>query len=138
MRKLVKWTGIVLLSPLVLFIILSILLYIPPIQNFLVGKATAIASEKTGMQISIARITLSFPLDLVVKGVRVVSEKDTLLDVDRLQVDVQLLPLLRKQVEVDAVRLQSARVNSAGLIKGLVISGSLGDFYLESHGVDLA
>ena len=138
MRKLVKWTGIVLLSPIVLFIILSILLYIPPIQNFLVGKATAIASEKTGMQISIARITLSFPLDLVVKGVRVISEKDTLLDVDRLQVDVQLLPLLHKQVEVDAVRLQSARVNSAGLIKGLVISGSLGDFYLESHGVDLA
>lgn len=138
MRKLVKWTGIILLSPVVLFVILSILLYIPPVQNFLVGKAVAIASEKTGMQISIARITLSFPLDLVVKGVRVVSEKDTLLDVDRLQVDVQLLPLLRKQVEIDAIRLQSARVNSAGLIEGMVISGSLGDFYLESHGVDLA
>lgn len=137
MRKFVKWAGIVLLSPVILFIILCILLYIPPIQNFLVRKAATIASEKTGMQIGIQRIMLSFPLDLVVKGVEVVSEKDTLLSVDRLQVNVQLLPLLRKKVEIDGIELQKANVNSAGLIKGMVISGSLGDFFIESHGVDL-
>ena len=66
MKRLFKWVGIVLLTPIALFIIICILLYIPPVQNFLVDKATRYASEATGMQIHIGRLSLSFPLDLVV------------------------------------------------------------------------
>ena len=39
---------------------------LPPIQNFLVDKAAVYASEATGMNISVGRISLSFPLNLVV------------------------------------------------------------------------
>lgn len=137
MRKFIKWVGVVLLTPVVLFLILFVLLYIPPIQNFLVGKATTYASVKTGMKIGIERISLSFPLNLVVKGVEVVSRQDTLLSVDRLQINIQLLPLLRREVEVDGIELRKAKVNSMELIKGMTIRGTLGEFYIESHGVDL-
>lgn len=136
-RKILKWLGIVCLTPFILFIIVFILLYVPPVQNYLKEKATAYASEATGMQIGIERISLSFPLNLVVKGVEVVSEKDTLLSAGELTVKVQLLPLIKKQVEVNGVALKKITLNSAGLIDGMQVQGSLGAFFLESHGVDL-
>ena len=39
MKKYIKWGGIVLASPFILFIVLCILIYIPAIQNFIVDKA---------------------------------------------------------------------------------------------------
>ena len=137
MKKILRWTGIIILTPVLLFVVLFILLYIPPIQNFLREKATTIASEATGWEIGIERISLSFPLNLVVKGVEVVDKQDTLLTAGELMVKVQLWPLIKKQVEVNGIGLQNVKVNSAGLIDGMRIEGSLGDFFLESHGVDL-
>lgn len=74
-EKYIKWGGIVLASPFILFILLCILIYIPPVQNFIVDKATAYASEATGMQIHIQRISLSFPLNLVVHETTVKTRK---------------------------------------------------------------
>ena len=42
-----------LLTPIILFVILMILLYVPPVQNFIRKQATAIASDATGMNISV-------------------------------------------------------------------------------------
>lgn len=117
---------------------LCILIYLPPIQNFLVDKAAVYASEATGMNISVGRISLSFPLNLVVTDVDAASpHKDTLLSVRRLQVNVQLLPLLKKQVEVDGISLQGATVNSNDLIHGMRLNGTLGELFISSHGVAL-
>jgi hypothetical protein len=137
MRKILKWTGIVLSIPIALVLLLSVLLYIPFVQDFAVRTATEYASEATGMEIHISRIRLHFPLNLVVKDVQVISEADTLLDVGRLQVDVQFLPLLRQQVEVDGIHLQQAKVNTLDLITTMQLKASLGNFDLVSHGVSL-
>ena len=48
------------LIPIALVLLLSILLYIPPFQNFAVRKATEYAGKATGMQIGIEQIRLSF------------------------------------------------------------------------------
>lgn len=97
-EKYVRWTLWTIASPFILFIILCILIYLPPIQNFLVDKAAVYASEATGMNISVGRISLSFPLNLVVTNVDAASlHNDTLLSVRRLQVNVQLLPLLKSR-----------------------------------------
>lgn len=97
-EKQLRWTLWTIASPFILFIILCILIYLPPIQNFLVDKAAVYASEATGMNISVGRISLSFPLNLVVTDVDAASpHKDTLLSVRRLQVNVQLLPLLKNR-----------------------------------------
>ena len=53
-----------MLSPVLLFLVLTVLLYLPPVQNWAVDKVAAIASEKTGMDISVDHVNLSFPLDL--------------------------------------------------------------------------
>ena len=49
MRRWMKRIGIICLIPMVLVILISILLYIPPFQNFAVRLATEYASETTGM-----------------------------------------------------------------------------------------
>ena len=137
MKKYVKWTGIVFLSPVILFVLLSILIYLPPVQHFLVSQVTRYATEATGMQIHIGRLSLSFPLDLVVSETKVIDKQDTILAVDKLTAKVQLLPLLHKKIELDGLELKGAAVNTIQLIEGMQLQGYLGEFYIESHGVEL-
>lgn len=137
-KKHIRWALWTIASPFILFLILCILIYLPPIQTFLVDKAAVYASRASGMNITVGHISLSFPLRLVMSDVDAVSpQNDTVFSVQRLQVNVQLLPLLKKQVEVDGIALQGASVNSGDLIEGMRLSGTLGEFFLSSHGVAL-
>ena len=68
MNKVFRWirNGVGILAALL--VILALLIYFPPVQRWLVEKATAYASEQTGMDISIRQVSQSFPLDLSVDG----------------------------------------------------------------------
>lgn len=148
-KKWLKRIAWVIFSPVLLFIILMILLYVPPVQDFLRKEATQYASEKTHLDISVQRIDLRFPLNLLLRGVKVVrpvshvSKKkiiqhpDTLLTLSSLNIRIQALPLFKGKVEIDEITLRQATVNSLDLIKGLHVKGALGRLFLESHGVDL-
>ena len=114
-----------------------VLLYIPPVQNFLRREVAIYASQATGMQIQVERIDLRFPLNLLVRGVEVIQQPDTLLSLESLNVRVQAWPLIKGKVEVDEVTLNHVAFNSAHLIDGMEIRGVLGRFFLQSHGVDL-
>ena len=136
MKKYIKWSGMVILFPFVVFIILCVLIYIPPIQNFLVAQATSYSSKATGMKIEIGRISLSFPLDLVVHNVQVADSADNqILSIKEITAEVQMLPLLKKEVELDGLTLKKASVNTGKLIEGMELNGELGEFHIESHGV---
>ena len=144
MKKVLKWVGIAALTPILLFTILAALLYCPPVQNWAVQQVAAIASEKTGMEITVGHVNLEFPLDLGIDGFRAIKpgdthpeQKDTLADVGHLVADVQLWPLLQKRVVVNELSLHDARINTDGLISDLQISGELGELWLSSHGIDL-
>ena len=78
MKKALKWLGIAVLTPILLFVILAALIYFPPVQNWAVKKVAAIASEKTGMDITIEHVCLEFPLDLGIEGFRALHKNDTL------------------------------------------------------------
>lgn len=141
-RKWIKWVVWILLTPIILFAVLMILLYVPPVQNLIRKQATAIASDATGMDITVDRIDLRFPLNLLVRGVQVLQPQDTLpadtlLALESLNVRVQAWPLIRGRVEVDEVTVHGVSLNSANLIDGMSVKGVLGRFFLESHGIDL-
>jgi hypothetical protein len=138
MKKTFKWIGIILVSPILLVLLIVFLLYLPPVQNFLVGKATQYASEQTGMKIHIDRFRLGFPLDLVVEGASAIQHTDTMLDVDELRIGVQFMPLLSSRVEVDKVELKKGNVNTLDLIKSMRVKGYVGHLSVKAHGVDLA
>ena len=132
-----KRIGIICLIPMVLVILISILLYIPPFQNFAVRLATEYASETTGMNIGIGQIRLSFPLNLTIRDVKVITPPDTLLSLESFQVNIRPLPLLKKEVLVDAIDLRGVKANTGNLIEGMEIKGTLGKLYAKADRIDL-
>jgi hypothetical protein len=142
-KRWIKWLLGILLTPFLLFVLLMIAVYVPSVQDVLRKEVVTRASEATGMDIAVGRIALRFPLNLLIRDVRVVnpnnnlSTPDTLLIMKSLNVRVQALPLLKKQVQVDGITLNDITLNSAHMIDGMVVKGELGRFYLRSHGIDL-
>lgn len=133
MNRWIKWIGLVILIPVVLFLLLATLLYIPSVQNFAKNKAVAYASKATGMDIRIDRVRLSFPLNLVVKEVDVISPSaDTLLHAGAISASVKLRPLFKKEVVVDGIDIQDVSVDSDSLMQGMYIRGSLGSLELKA------
>ena len=136
MKKIFKWIGIVLLSPVVLFVVLVALLYVPPIQNWAVQQVASIASKKTGMDISVEHVDLSFPLDLQVDGVRIVKEQDTIADIRSTIVDVKLWPLFSGDIVLNKLRLDDAHINTLDFIGDMRMQGFIGSLSLSSPGID--
>lgn len=143
MRKIAKWAGIIIGSLVSLVIILFLLFYFPPFQNWAARKAAAVASEKTGMEISVGHVRLAFPFDLALEEVKVLEPQasksvDTVAHVSRVVVNVQLLPLLKSQVMVDELSLQRMKVNTTHFISNVRVSGDVGNLKLKAHGIDLS
>lgn len=152
MKRYAKWAGITVLTPLVLILLLSILLYLPPVQNWAVKQVAAYASESTGMDISVKQVRLVFPLKLGVEGVKVLqpidslknspnlalrNKRDTVADIQKMVVDVQLLPLFESQVMVDELNFTQMKVNTTNFIHEARIKGNVGNLRLKAHGIDL-
>ncbi|WP_036880888.1 translocation/assembly module TamB domain-containing protein [Xylanibacter oryzae] len=143
-KKILKWTGVAILAPILLVVLLAILLYIPPIQRWAVKEVVSYASNKTGMNISVERVRLVFPLDLGVDGLRVIQQndslpqvKDTVADVKNIMVNVQFMPLLHSKVEIDALEFNKMRLNTTNLIHQARVKGTVGQLSIKSHGIDV-
>ena len=137
MKKAFWWILGILLSPVLLFVLLTILIYLPPVQNWLVDKVAAYASEQTGMEITVDHVDLSFPLDLGVDGVRVIHQPDTIADVERLVVDVQLLPLFGGKVVVNQLEINNTQLNTNGFVESAKVKGRFSRLFVKSDGIDL-
>ena len=138
MKKAFWWILGILLSPILLFFILTLLLYFPPVQNWVVDKVAAIASEKTGMQITVDHVNLSFPLDLGVNGVHVLQlPSDTIADVERMVVDLQLRPLLRSEVVINQLEINNVKFNTLQMMDAAKVKGQFKCLSLSSKGIDL-
>ena len=136
-RKWGKWIVGVLLLPVSLVALLSILLYVPFVQDFAVRQAASYASEAMGMRISIGQIRLSFPLDLKIRDVQAIHQADTLLRLDRLSLRIQARPLFHRQVLIEAIDLRNAQLDTKDFLEGMAIKGAVGQFYLKADRVDL-
>ena len=144
MKKALKWLGIAVLTPILLFLILAALLYLPPVQNWAAKKVAAIASEKTGMEITVGHVNLEWPLDLGIDNFRMLHPNDslpnvtdTIADVGHLTADIQLWPLLKKRVVINELSLQEARLNTNGFLSDLRVKGQMQELWLSSKGIDL-
>ena len=136
MKKTLKWIGIVIATPFVLLLLLNLLIYLPPVQKYLVNKAVNVASKELGLQVSIDDVRLSFPMDLVLTNFVAIQNQDTVLAVGKLTADIQVLPLIRQVVNIDGLDLRDVKVNTLDLIDAVDIKGTLPHFYLKSHGIN--
>ena len=93
---------------LILFVLLlPVLLYLPPVQDFAVKTATGIVADKTGMKIGVGKLRLKFPVNLSLSDVSVIEASgDTMVMAREALVDVKLRPLLGLDLQVKRLRLR--------------------------------
>ncbi len=135
LKRLRLWLPVLVLSPVVLFLLLAVLIYMPPVQNFVVRKVAASLSESMGMRVSVARVRLAFPLDLAVHEVCMADRTDTLLAARGLRLNVRLLPLFEGRADVDGFEIYDAVVNTKDLVADTYVRGRIKRLAAQSHGV---
>lgn len=135
-KKALKWLGITVATPIALFLLLAILLYIPPVQNFAVHQVANYLSGNLGMDVRINKVRLAFPLDLAVHHMTAVEKGDTLLNADRLRLNVKLMPLFEGRADVDGFELYGLVIDTKSYISDTRIKGHAGQLTAAAHGVD--
>ena len=144
MKKFLLWTTIFLLSPVILFVVLTILIYLPPVQNFVVQKVADYVSESTGYEVSVRHVELKFPLDLSIDDVKfikpndsIATQRDTIADVSQIVADVRLRPLIDGRVVVDRLDIDGAKFDTDGMVAAMRVKGSVEQIRLRSRGIEI-
>ena len=137
MKKIFWWILGIVLSPVLLFLLMVGLLYVPVVQNWAVDMVAAVASKNLGMKISVGHVQLSFPLDLSIDGFRAIHRGDTIADIGHLVADVQLWPLLDSKVVVNKLDIRDTRLNTNGYVDAVRVKGDFRRLALKSRGIDL-
>lgn len=89
-----------------LVIVLLVVIQTPPAQNFIVKKATVFLEKKLKTKVAIGRLYIAFPKSIVIENIYLEDrKKDTLLFGGSLKVDISMMKLLHKEVEVNDIRL---------------------------------
>lgn len=127
----------IVLTPILLFLLLFVLIYTPPVQKFAVDKAAEWLSEEMGMDVTVEEVSLKFPLDLSMGGMLAIQDGDTVVAARELDISVKALPLFHLEAEVDGIHLYDAKVNTKQLIDACVVKGTLAELSLDSHSTDL-
>ncbi|MCF0160659.1 MAG: hypothetical protein HUJ99_07700, partial [Bacteroidaceae bacterium] len=135
MKKASIWLGCILAVPVGFFVLLTALLYIPPVQQYVARKAAQSAASLLEMEVQIGRVRVTPFFDFSIDDFLAVQGKDTILNVKKLVADVPFLPLLKGEVDVDGLELNGAKVNTKQLIESVEVSGTLDYFALDSRGV---
>lgn len=104
-----KWLRIVLKTLmwlLIAVVMIPVLLYIPPVQTLVKNVACSFVKKSTGMDITIERFRLKFPVDVSLSGVTVVEASgDTMVYAKEVVADVRLLPLFNMDIDVNRISL---------------------------------
>ena len=133
----VRRTGMILLIPVAFMLLVSVLLWVPAVQNAVAKKAMTYLSESTGLDIGFERIQLSLPLNLSARKVFVKgTENDTLAYLRRLSVGVRLRPLQEGRISIKKFHLTSLELNTGSFLDGMVIQGKAAKISLSADSID--
>ena len=124
--NIMKWIAIVVAVPFLLFLILAILVYLPPVQNYAVRITAEKLSERMDMDISVEKVRLAFPLDLSLHGVMAVEHGDTLADIRALRLNIPVRPLLKGEAKVQGIEIYDTHVNTRDYIADIQARGTIG------------
>jgi hypothetical protein len=113
-KKIAKWLLGVVLGATGLLLLVSVLVFLPPVQDFVKRKAAAYVSQTMGVKLDVGRFRLQFPLILRIDDTLLrSSEGDTLAYVGRLRAGVAPVPLLGGSVQVRRFRAGNMMVDWA-------------------------
>ncbi len=134
--KVLKWLLGILL---VLIIALPFLLYIPWVQNKAKDIACQYVKEKTGMDMSIGRILIKFPLDISMDDMSLIDEHgDTMIVAKNFTANVAVKPLLDKRLEIDGAELTDGRYRLVTDDASMMLRADVKHCKLTGTDIDLA
>lgn len=157
-RRLLRWAVLLLLCPILLVMLLTVLFYLPPVQDWAVRMATEKLSEATGKKVSIGRLRITPLLDVQLSNLLILNPErltdddlqlnllgrdschlhsDTLVYAHSCIVDLDLSSLFDERLAVDAFDLRRARVDTQDMLDEMVLDGCLGRFAFDVHDVNL-
>lgn len=135
-RRLFKLASIVVAVPIVLVLLLVASVYLPPVQRWAVERVTAVLEQRMGVAVKVGAVSLTPFLDLTLSDVLAKDRaNDTLLDARRLRLDVAFMPLWQGRADIDAVRLETLRLNTKQWLPDVRINGRVGELSAAAHGV---
>lgn len=135
--RITKWALIFAGIPFILFWMLIVMLYIPPVQKWAVDTACEEVASSSGYDIKIGSIHLAFPLKLNVSDFTM-SRGDTIYaQSDRASLNISFFPLLKGEVELNYIALEHLKVDTKELIPDLSVRGEVGYFRTVARNVDL-
>lgn len=155
-RRFLRWALLLLFSPVLLFLVLTILLYIPFIQDWAVGLIAGKLSEETGMKVTVEKLRVSFPLDVEVDKLLILKpekltdadlnlsfhdranslQSDTVLYVEHALLDLDLSGIFQLRAGVDAFDLQRTEVHTRDMIGSMVLNGKMKHLRMDIHDAD--
>lgn len=135
-KKILKWLGIVILTPIALFLLLAILLYLPPVQNFAVHRVAENLSESMNMDIRVKKVRLAFPIDLAIHQVVAIEKRDTLFALNSLRLNVKMWPLLQGKAVVDGFGAYGLNIDTKSYIADTHIKGKAEELVAEANPID--
>ncbi|WP_343696972.1 translocation/assembly module TamB domain-containing protein [Flavobacterium sp.] len=107
--RVLLWCVVSIVALLLLFVIL---IQVPSVQNFAKDKAITYLHKKIKTKVTLNRIAIKFPKDVVLEGFYFEDQKkDTLLAGNRLEVDVDLFKLVSSELEINSVKLENVKAN---------------------------
>lgn len=137
-RRVWKWVVGIVALVLLLPVIIVGLLYLPPVQSFVIKTVSQQISKRTGWDVSVGSFHLGLPLSLKVADVLALTqERDTIAYLSRLEIDVPLTAISKTLIPVSDVILETAHVDFFTPDSTLYIKGQVGDLRVHNASFDL-
>ncbi len=131
-----KWLAAITFAPIALVVLLTFLLYLPPVQRWAVDTAAQFAREHTGWDVAIQRVRLNPLLDIELQGL-VVQSEELSLEAEAVVIDPDFSQLYKFTVGVESIDLRQMSVDTRTMIASMHIKGSLENFHLDADAIDL-
>ncbi|OOV20280.1 translocation/assembly module TamB [Flavobacterium sp. LM4] len=99
-------------SVIALLLLLIILIQVPSVQNYAKDKAITFLHKKIKTKVSLDKIAIKFPKEVVLEGFYFEDQKkNILLSGKRLEIDVDLVKLINSELEINSVSLENVKAN---------------------------
>lgn len=133
--KTLKWLLGILL---VLIIALPFLLYIPWVQEKAKNYACDYVKEKTGMNLSIGKMHIKFPLDISLDDMLLLdAQGDTMIMAKNFTANVALTPLLESRFEIDGAELTDGKYRLISDDASMILNADVKHCKLSGTNIDL-
>ncbi len=137
MRRFFKYLIRTLGSIFGLLLLIVFLLYLPPVQGFLLRQAERYLASDGALSVQIGYFRLGFPLDLNLKDACVVQTSgDTLAAVENLHVKVNFRRIWRHQAEIEDITLHGVKFALKNDTSGLALQVGLDTLKLQTGCLD--